>query len=322
VLVASALCLLIGNASAHTLAPEMEQYIAEVASTHGFKADELRTLLGGAQKKQSILDAISRPAERVVPWHEYRSRFLTSQRIAQGTQFSREQRTALAAAEARGVSASVILGILGVETSYGRNTGKFRVVDALSTLAFHYPPRAPFFRKELTEFLLLSRDERVDPASALGSYAGAMGAPQFIASSYRNYAVDGDGDGQRDLWRSWDDVIASVANYLAVHGWKAGEPVFVAAEADPTQLSSIDNTLALNETVGSLKAKGVRFETTLPDSAPAMFIVAQGVDGPQYRVGFTNFYAITRYNRSAMYAMAVHELGTAVAATMPHEKSP
>jgi membrane-bound lytic murein transglycosylase B len=206
-----------------------------------------------------------------------------------------------------------VVGILGVETSFGRITGRFRVIDALATLAFDYPPRGDFFRSELQQFLLLSREESVDARSALGSYAGAMGAPQFISSSYRNYAIDGDGNGKRDLWNSWDDVIGSVANYLLVYGWREGEPVVVSASLASDDVSRFNTSkLELNETVQSLRDKGVRFDTSLPANAPALLIIAQGKDGPVYRVGFTNFYVLTRYNRSPMYAMAVHDLGQAV----------
>src|SRR5690606_22199028 len=195
--------------------------------------------------------------------------------------------------------ASTVVGILGVETSFGRITGRYRVIDALATLAFDYPPRAEFFRGELVQFLLLSREEAVDTTNALGSYAGAMGAPQFIATSYRKYAIDADEDGKRDLWNSWDDVIGSVANYLRGYGWQDDEPVVVNATLEDHDLSRFDvSKIALNETVQSLRDKGVEFETTLPDDAPAMLVVAQGKKGPEYRVGFNNFYVITRYNRS------------------------
>jgi membrane-bound lytic murein transglycosylase B len=160
---------------------------------------------------------------------------------------------------------------------------------------------------------VLSREEAIEPTTALGSYAGAMGAPQFISSSYRKYAVDADGDGHRDLWQNWDDIIASVANYLEAFGWRDGEPVTVPATLAKEDLSTSDSTKAeLNETVRSLRDKGVIFSTSLPDDAPAMLIVAQGKEGNVYRVGFNNFYVITRYNRSPMYAMAVHDLGDAI----------
>jgi membrane-bound lytic murein transglycosylase B len=292
--------------------PEVRAFIDATSRDLGFPRAQLEALLAQAETKQPILDAISRPAERVVPWFEYRDRFLTEKRILQGADFWIAHGEALRRIPDPNVAASVV-GILGVETSFGRITGRYRVLDALATLAFDYPPRSDFFRSELQQFLLLSREESVDPKAALGSYAGAMGAPQFVSSSYRNFAIDGDGNGKRDLWNSWDDVIGSVANYLLVHGWREGEPVVVNATLPSDDLSRFDTSkLELNETVESLRGKGVRFETTLPDTAPALLIVAQGKDGPVYRVGFTNFYALTRYNRSPMYAMAVHDLGEAV----------
>jgi membrane-bound lytic murein transglycosylase B len=292
--------------------PEVRAFIEETTREFGIARDQLESLLKQAETKQAILDAISRPAERVVPWHEYRDRFLTEKRILQGTDFWTEHGATLRRIPDPNLAASVV-GILGVETSFGRITGRFRVIDALATLAFDYPPRGDFFRSELQQFLLLSREEAVDPRTALGSYAGAMGAPQFISSSYRNYAIDGDGNGKRDLWNSWDDVIGSVANYLVAYGWREGEPVVVTASLASDDLSRFNIAkLELNETVQSLRDKGVRFETSLPAEAPALLIVAQGKDGPVYRVGFTNFYVLTRYNRSPMYAMAVHDLGQAV----------
>jgi membrane-bound lytic murein transglycosylase B len=292
--------------------PEVRAFIEETSRDFGLARGELESLLAQAETKQSILDAISRPAERVVPWHEYRDRFLTEKRILQGTDFWIAHGEALKRIPDPNVAASVI-GILGVETSYGRITGRYRVIDALATLAFDYPPRSEFFRSELQQFLLLSREEAVDPRTALGSYAGAMGAPQFVSSSYRNYAIDGDGNGKRDLWNSWDDVIGSVANYLLAYGWREGEPVVVTATLASVDLSRFNTSkLELNETVQSLRDKGVRFESTLPAEAPALLIVAQGKSGPVYRVGFNNFFVITRYNRSPMYAMAVHDLGEAV----------
>jgi len=291
---------------------DVRAFIEETSRDFGFPRAQLEALLAQAETKQPILDAISRPAERVVPWYEYRERFLTEKRILQGADFWIAHGETLRRIPDPNVAASVV-GILGVETSFGRITGRYRVIDALSTLAFDYPPRSDFFRSELQQFLLLSREESVDPKTALGSYAGAMGAPQFVSSSYRNFAIDGDGNGKRDLWNSWDDVIGSVANYLLAHGWREGEPVVVTATLPGDDLSRFDTSkLELNETVQSLRSKGVRFETTLPDEAPALLIVAQGKDGPVYRVGFTNFYALTRYNRSPMYAMAVHDLGDAV----------
>lgn len=292
--------------------PEVRAFIEETATQFDLDKKEIADLLAQAEIKQPILDAISRPAERVVPWHEYRERFLTERRIQQGVEFWSANVEHLEQIRDPALTAT-IAGILGVETSYGRITGRYRVLDALATLAFEYPPRAPFFRSELQHFLMLAREENIDPKTALGSYAGAMGIPQFISSSYRNYSIDGDGDGKRDLWSSWHDVISSVANYLRVHGWRDGEEIVTYATIEDTDLSRFKLALELNETVGSLRDKGVTFDTKLPADAPAMFFVLEGKDGPEYRVGFNNFYVITRYNRSTMYSLAVHELGNAIA---------
>jgi len=291
---------------------EVRQFIDEMNRDYGFDRNDLTHLLAQADTKQAILDAISRPAEHVVPWFEYRERFLTEKRILQGTDFWQAHAQRLADIKEDGIAATVA-GILGVETSYGRITGRYRVIDALATLAFDYPPRGEFFRGELQQFLILAREEAVDPKAALGSYAGAMGAPQFISSSYRTFAVDADGDGHRDLWSNWDDVIGSVANYLRVHGWRDSEPVVVVARVSEADLARFDTSkIELNETVQSLRDKGARFDTDQPADAPAMLIAVQGKDGPEYRVGFNNFFVITRYNRSNMYAMAVHDLGQAI----------
>jgi membrane-bound lytic murein transglycosylase B len=309
------LLALLGATTAQALdvkRPEVRAFIDTMTREHGFEKAKLETLLKSADTKQPILDAISRPAERVTPWHEYRDRFLTEKRIHQGADFWLAHGEKLKQIEDPQL-ADVAVGILGVETSFGRITGRYRVLDALVTLGFDYPPRGEFFLGELGEFLLLSREERVDPATVLGSYAGAMGAAQFISSSYRKWSVDGDGDGHRDLWHSWDDVIGSVANYLLDNGWVNGQQVVVSATLSSDDLSRFDTSkLALNETVQSLRDKGVKFATDLPPDAPAMLVVGQGKDGPLYRVGFKNFYVITRYNRSTMYAMAVHDLGEAI----------
>ena len=308
-------CTLLGSPALaiDTNRSEVREFIAEMQRDYEFDPDALTKLLSQAETRQNILDAISRPAERVVPWYEYREQFVNSRRIQYGARFRDEHPQRLKAIGDTQL-AHTVLGILGVETSYGRITGKFRVIDALATLAFDYPPRSKFFRGELQQFLLLTREEAVDPLTALGSYAGAMGSPQFISSSYRKYSIDADDDGRRDLWSSWDDIVGSVANYLRAFGWRTNEEVVVDASVRDADVSRFDTgRIELNETVRSLRDKGVAFDTRMPDDAPAMLIVAQGKDGPLYRVGFNNFYVITRYNRSTMYAMAVHDLGEAVA---------
>jgi membrane-bound lytic murein transglycosylase B len=292
---------------------DVAAFVLEMSGRHGFDADALRGLLAQAQSKQSILDAMSRPAEKTLTWTEYRARFLTERRVSRGVEVYRDQGPALEKAAARGVPPQVILGIVGVETFYGENTGRHRVIDALSTLAFDYPPRSPFFRSELEQFLLMAREEALDPLAPLGSYAGAMGIPQFMPSSIRKFAVDGDGDLRRDLWGDWPDIFASVANYLEQHGWKAGEPVMVAADASAADLAGLDSgNPALTETVASLKARGIRFTAAMPADAPAMLVALDTGGAPEYRIGFANFYAITRYNRSPLYASAVSDLADAI----------
>ncbi len=296
--------------------PEVRSFIDNMISTHQFDRKQLETTLRTAETKQAILDAISKPAEKTIPWFEYRERFLTDRRISTGRSFYARHRTILDMLAADGAPVDVMLGILGVETMYGEITGRYRVLDALATLGFDYPPRGEFFRYELEQFLLMTREQKLAPTSLLGSYAGAMGPPQFMPHSYRDFGTDGDGDGKVDLWSNWDDVLASIANYLKQHGWRSGEPIVT--EATLTSMDTRDFTLGdvtLNETVGSLRTKGVVFTTTLPDSAPAVLLSLQGKEGPVYRVGFNNFYVITRYNRSPLYANTVHDLGRAITAT-------
>ncbi|MEA3158907.1 MAG: rane-bound lytic murein transglycosylase, partial [Gammaproteobacteria bacterium] len=212
-----------------------------------------------------------------------------------------------------GVAPEYLAAILGVETFYGRRTGSYRVLDALVTLSFDYPAREKFFRDELEQFLLLTRDGRLNPKTIKGSYAGAMGVPQFMPSNYRRYAVDADADGRIDLWSDWPDVCASVGNYLKEHGWIAGEPVLAEAAVPPEKAGDLDGRkLALSETVASLNAKGVSFDSALPADAPVILIAVDEPDGVHWRVGYNNFYVVTRYNHSALYAMAVYELAAAV----------
>ncbi|HEX7374067.1 MAG TPA: lytic murein transglycosylase B [Steroidobacteraceae bacterium] len=298
-------------------------FVAEMVSKHGFDAATLSGVLAQAESRKSILDAMARPAEATLTWQEYRDRFITERRVTRGLATYRDHERSLEQAALHGVPARYILGIVGVETFFGENTGRQRVIDALSTLAFDYPPRAPYFRGELEQFLLMTREESLDPLTPLGSYAGAMGIPQFMPTSFRRFAVDGDGDGRRDLWRDWPDVISSVGNYLMANGWKPGEPVMTAADVAGADLAGLDTTRsALTETVGSLRKRGVRFDTVLPAEAPAMLIALTRPFGTEYRVGFANFYAITRYNRSLLYASAVNDLAEAIEAAYLRSISP
>ena len=294
--------------------PEVKEFIAHVAGTSAFSKHQLRKILKAAQSQPSIIEAMDRPAEKSKPWSEYRPIFLTERRIREGTDFWLAHRRALDQASIRsGVAPEYLAAILGVETYYGRLTGSYRVLDALATLAFDYPARAKFFRDELEQFLLLTRDSGLDPLSVRGSYAGAMGAPQFMPSNYRRYAVDAEADGRINLWTDWPDVCESVGNYLKEHGWNHGEPVLSEASVAADKVSDLDGrTLALSETVGSLRTKGVNFDSTLAENAPALLIAVDDADGTHWRVGYNNFYVITRYNHSALYAMAVFELAAAV----------
>ena len=214
-----------------------------------------------------------------------------------------------------GVPPEIIVAILGVETLYGTRTGTYRAVDSLSTLAFDFPPRSTFFRGELRQLFLLAREERLDVGSLLGSYAGALGPPQFIPSSYRSYAVDGSGDGRRDLFQNWDDITASVANYFVEHHWQRGQPIAARGELARNATRPTGPTeLVIKDTVGSLARQGIQFTTDLPATAPALLVTLQGEDGDEYWVGFQNYFAITRYNHSTMYALAVFQLSEAIAA--------
>jgi membrane-bound lytic murein transglycosylase B len=294
--------------------PEVKEFIAHMSDSYGFKKRALRKLLKSADSQPAIIEAMAKPAEKAKLWYEYRPIFLNERRIREGTEFWIAHRQALDQASIKsGVAPEYLAAILGVETYYGRLTGTYRVLDALATLSFDYPPREKFFRDELEQFLLLTRDAHLDPKTLKGSYAGAMGAPQFMPSNYRRYAVDADANGRIDLWNDWPDVCASVGNYLKEHGWNAGEPVLEEATVLPEKPDDLDGRkLALSETVGSLAAKGVSFDAELPADAPAILIAADEPDGVHWRVGYNNFFVITRYNHSALYAMAVYELAAAV----------
>jgi membrane-bound lytic murein transglycosylase B len=293
---------------------DVKEFVAHMHTAYAFKARPLRKLLRSAQAQPAILEAMEKPAEKAKLWYEYRPIFLNERRIREGTDFWLAHRQVLDQASVRsGVPPEYLAAILGVETYYGRLTGSYRVLDALTTLAFDYPARSKFFRDELEQYLLLTRDLRLDPRSVKGSYAGAMGAPQFMPSNYRRYAIDADADGRIDLWTNWADVCASVGNYLKEHGWNAGEPVLIDAAVSADKPESLDGRkLDMSESVGSLKGKGVTFDSPLPMDSPALLIAADESDGTHWRVGFNNFYVITRYNHSPLYAMAVYELADAI----------
>jgi len=307
-------CLLIAAMPAFALdvdRPDVADFIDTMVAKHSYDRDRLSEILGAAEIKPSIIELISKPAEKTLTWAEYRPIFMTPERVAAGADFWREHREALESVSgSTGVPIEVIVGIIGVETYFGRITGGHRVLDALATLAFDYPPRAAFFRKELEQFLLLVREEGMPATAAVGSYAGAMGRPQFMPSSYRAYAVDSTGDGKRDIWNDWTDVAGSIANYFVAHGWKPGEEIVSRATLGKAWRGSPpENLLRPEETVGSLSRQGVMFATDMPAECSSQLLTLEGADGNEYWVGFHNFFVITRYNRSVMYALAVHQLG-------------
>jgi membrane-bound lytic murein transglycosylase B len=295
--------------------PEIVAFINEVTQHEGLKRRDVQRLLKQARPQPKIIDIMSRPIEKVAPWYEYREHFVNPERVSDGAQFWAEHRESLERVAATyQVPPEYLVAILGVETRYGRVTGHYRVLDALATLAFDYPPRQHYFAGELAQFLVLAKENQLDPLTTTGSYAGAMGAPQFMPSAYRRYAVAAGNDQRRDLWGDWDDILASVANYLHENGWKAGQPVLAETRLDPAATFHVEpHNLEPNETVDDLGAHGVKVELDVPADTRVVLILAEQPDGPSYRVGFHNFYVLTRYNASPRYAMAVHDLAQAIA---------
>jgi len=292
---------------------------------HDFDRDALSAVLARAEIKPGIIKKISTPAERTLTWAEYRKIFMSKERIDAGVAFWRENKEMLARITLEtGVPTQILVGIIGVETYFGRITGKERVIDALATLAFDYPPRSSFFRKELTHFLLLTREEELDPTVPMGSYAGAMGRPQFMPSSFRSYAVDSTGDGKRDIWDNWTDAAGSIANYFLAHHWHIGEEIAARATLSSAWEGAVPqpaNTLKITDTVGSLSKKGVMFVTDLCVDSKAQLLTYDGDGGLEHWVGFHNFFVITKYNRSVMYALAVYQLGQKISSRVHADAS-
>lgn len=294
---------------------DVQAFFREMQSEHGFNAQELEQWFSRAQIDQDIIDRISKPAERTLEWKDYRQIFIKENRIQAGKAFFEEHKETLRKAEARyGVPAQVIAAIIGVETFYGKWKGKHDVLTALSTLAFAYPPRSKFFRSELESFLLMAREQKLDPVEMKGSYAGAMGYGQFIPSSYRAYAVDFDEDGQADIITNLNDAIGSVANYLARHGWEPDHSITWPVKPAGTPAEALlPRKQKPQHTLGDFGALDIE-TLDLPPETPARLMRFEGAEGPEYWVGLQNFYAITRYNHSDMYALAVFQLSEAIAA--------
>jgi membrane-bound lytic murein transglycosylase B len=276
----------------------------------------LRSALSEATRQESILKAISRPAEKSKPWSEYQDIFLTDRRAKEGVEFWRGNKETLdRVSQDTGVPSEVIVAIIGVETYYGRITGGYRVIDALATLAFDYPRRSPFFTKELEVFLELAYQSGLPLTELKGSYAGAMGLGQFMPSSYRAYAKDFEGDGVIDIWKNPNDAIMSVANYFVAHGWRPGGEVITRARfsGDPRLF---DVGLKPKLSIDMLADKGLTPMTDQAVDQLATPIKLDGKSGEEHWLGLHNFYVITRYNHSAMYAMAVHQLSQTLRAQM------
>ncbi len=292
--------------------PEVRAFAAEISIRHEIPEEEVRAILADARHVPEVIERATRPAERLT-WQRYRPIFLTPERVEQGVEFwSRNEALLGEVADRYGVDPEIIVAILGVESRYGMHRGQHRVIDALATLAFDFPRRAGFFRSELEAYLLLAREEGFDPTEPTGSYAGAMGKPQFIASSYRAYAVDHSGNGRRDLFNDPGDALASVANYLAVHGWRRGEPlaarVTVTGAGWRELAAPLNRPVRVTHTAASLREAGVAVPPGIAPETRLALIALEGEEGVEHWITHRNFYAVTRYNHSALYAMAVHQL--------------
>ena len=290
--------------------PLVKDFIDDMVEKHGFNRQSLVRAFDEAGTIPKILDAMAKPYE-AKPWYAYRKLFLTEKRIGGGQRFMDDNTEALRRAKSRyGVPKEMITAIIGIESAYGVKPGKYRVIDSLSTLAFDYPRRAAFFRSELEQFFLLCREEGEDVLNPLGSYAGAMGMPQFMPSSFRKLAADGDGDGRRDIWKNPSDAIASVANYFAKNGWESGAPIAIPARVQGSAFQSIVSTKnpKATHTLKELEALGVTPREPVSGALKAGLLELQGEDGPEYWITFHNFTVIMRYNHSPLYAMAANEL--------------
>lgn len=308
--------LLLASVAAHAdvallMRPDVQRYIDEQVATGELTRAEMETVFANVEPKPSIIAIMDKPST-ARPWYQFRPNFYSDKLMQEGVAFWQQNEATLQrAADTYRVAPEIIVAIIGIETRYGRNTGSFRLADALTTLAFDYPRRADFFRGELTEFFRLARSENVNALSLKGSYAGAMGLPQFMPSSHRKWAVDFDGDGHKDIWNNPADAIGSVANYFREHGWLGGDDVVIPAELAP---GTVPDELAadkfnLHYTVAELKARGVLPQAPVRDDALAVLVPLEVAPGEtRYWLGLNNFYTLTRYNKSTLYAMVAHEL--------------
>lgn len=292
--------------------PPLRLLVDELASRYQFDREQVVGWFNDAKVRDEVIDTIAKPRENL-PWYKYRDSFVNDGRIRKGAEFWKANEEAVFRASGDyGVPPEIIVAILGVETRYGTQGGRYRVIDSLVTLMLKHPERSEFFRGELIEFLLLARELGVSPLSIKGSYAGAMGAPQFIASSYRRYAVDFDGDRRRDL-TDIEDAIGSVANFLKQHGWQRGEPIVGDVQLDGSMYAWLENNGPEPRiSIKRLAPYGIVPVNTVDDHTLAALITLEGEHEPIHRLGYNNFYVLTRYNRSTNYSMAVVELADAI----------
>ena len=293
---------------------EKSLLIDELIQEHGFDEQYVLNIFENMKFLPELIESISRPAERTKTWPEYRKIFVTNKRIAAGVLFAKQHEEIInRAASEMGIPKKILLGILGVETSFGRIQGNYKVVDSLYTLATGYPPRSKFFRSELINLFYLCREEGFSILDIKGSYAGAMGAPQFISSSYRNYAVDGNADGKVDLFNSWDDVLMSIGNYLKENGWEASGPIYSRYPANELKLSKLSSkTIRPTSTIQDLLDEGIRIDGFEIDDIAQLIRLDGFDDRDDSYIGHHNFYVITTYNRNVMYALVVIQLGEAI----------
>jgi membrane-bound lytic murein transglycosylase B len=297
------------------LRADYEAFIEAVAAKHGLDREALRRLFAQIKPQQSIVRAMNAPSTSL-PWHAFRKGHVEAARISGGVKFWNQHAATLARATREyGVPEEIITATIGIETHYGGYTGEFRILDALATLAFDYPKRAEFFRDELEQFVLMGKEGALDIGKLRGSYAGAMGIPQFMPSSYRKYAVDFDGDGKRNLWSSVPDVIGSVANYYKLHEWQPGQIVVMPARVSATPDASLTDDILPKTKISEFRKLGIQPAGEVSDDALAALLPLETENGMQYWFGFKNFYVITRYNRSTNYAMAVYEIAQGIKAS-------
>lgn len=301
--------LLLAQSCAAAELPGIPPFIDEMVSKHQFKRDELEQIFQRTQRVQAVIDAISLPAT-IKPWPEYRANFINKKRIQEGLIFWMRYEEVLKRAEWEyGVPQEIIVAVIGVETMYGRNSGRFSALEALTTLAFDYPPRANFFRSELEHYLLLAREQDWELFKVKSSYAGALGIPQFMPSSYLNHAADYDNDNMIDLLNEPVDAIGSVANYLKNYGWRRGEPVAVLARVSE---KARGGDLSKARSLATWADAGVTPAVTIANEKPALLLDFTVAEGKEYWLTFNNFRVITLYNNSNFYAMSVYQLADAI----------